>query len=140
MKNIISVLSVLSVLLLEVISINVIKPKLCLNCKYLITENGKKGNWSLFRKEENNNYMLVNCISESIENRNCFTVKKFEDMCDKECEMHKRCKNSNKKNILIKICLCVICFFLLICFFVFLYICFFLIFFFFFKRPFLYLL
>jgi hypothetical protein len=91
MKNI---LSLLSVLLLQVISINVKKPKLCLNCKYFITDNdnGKFGKCSLFRKEENNNYMLVNGISENenIEYRYCFTVRNFEDMCGKEGKMHKR--------------------------------------------------
>ena len=90
------IFSLLSVLFLQVLSFNVIKPKLCINCKYFITDNdnGKFGKCSLFTKEENvnNYYMLVNGISENkiIEYHYCRTSRQIETMCGKEGKMYKR--------------------------------------------------
>jgi hypothetical protein len=89
------IFTLLSVLFLQVLSFNVIKPKLCLNCKHFITDNdtGKFGKCSLFNiKEENYFYFLVNGISENknIEYHYCRTSRIREDMCGKEGKMHKR--------------------------------------------------
>ena len=87
--------TLLSLLFLQVLSFNVINPKLCLNCKHFITDNdtGKFGKCSLFTEKETNNvYMLVNGISENknIQYYYCATARNCEDMCGKEGKKHKR--------------------------------------------------
>ena len=91
------IFTLLNLLFLQVLSLNVIKPKLCLNCKYFITDTdndtSKFGKCSLFiEKEKNNFYMLVNGISENkiIEYHYCAIARNREDMCGKEGKMHKR--------------------------------------------------
>jgi hypothetical protein len=89
------IFTLLSLLFSQVLSFNVIKPKLCLNCKHFITDNdnGKFGKCSLFIQKENiDSYMLVNGISENknIEYYYCATARTTEDMCGKEGKMHKR--------------------------------------------------
>jgi len=89
------IFTLLSILFLQVLSFNEIKPKLCLNCKHFITDNldSKFGKCSLFiEKEKFNFYTLVNGISENtdIEYHYCATVRNSEDMCGKEGKMHKR--------------------------------------------------
>ena len=90
------IFSLLSVLFLQVLSFNVIKPKLCINCRYFITDNvdSKFSKCSLFTKEENvnNYYVLVNGISENkiIEYHYCRTSRQIETMCGKEGKMYKR--------------------------------------------------
>ena len=89
------IFTLLSILFLQVLSFNVIKPKLCLNCKHFITDNDtdKFGKCSLFtEKEKFDFYMLVNGISENkhIEYYYCATARNSEDMCGKEGKMYKR--------------------------------------------------
>jgi hypothetical protein len=90
------IFSLLSVLFLQVLSFNVIKPKLCINCRYFITDNvdSKFSKCSLFTKEENvnNYYVLVNGIIENkiIEYHYCRTSRQIETMCGKEGKLHKR--------------------------------------------------
>lgn len=89
------IFTLLSLLFLQVLSFNVIKPKLCLNCKHFITDNDndKFGKCSLFTQNEKfNSYMLVNGINENknIEYYYCATARKCEDMCGKQGKMHKR--------------------------------------------------
>jgi len=88
------IFTLLSLLFLQVVSFNVIKPKLCLNCKHFIKDNddSKFGKCSLFQKEKLNFYMMVNGISENkdIEYYYCATARNNEDMCGKEGKMHKR--------------------------------------------------
>jgi hypothetical protein len=89
------IFTLLSVLFLQVLSFNEIKPKLCVNCKHFITDNvdNKFGKCSLFTKKENLNfYTRVNGISENtdIEYYYCATARNSEDMCGKEGKMHKR--------------------------------------------------
>lgn len=89
------IFTLLRLLFFQVLSFNIIKPKLCLNCKHFITDNdtGKFGKCSLFTKEEKNNfYEMVNGISENknIEYYYCASARNSEDMCGKEGKMHKR--------------------------------------------------
>ena len=89
------IFTLLSLLFLQVLSFNVIKPKLCVNCKHFITDNDtdKFGKCSLFtEKEKFNFYTLVNGISENkqIEYYYCATARNCEDMCGKEGKMYKR--------------------------------------------------
>jgi len=90
------IFTLLNLLFLQVLSLNVIKPKLCINCKYFITDNvdSKFGKCSLFTKEDNENIfnMLVNGINENkiIDYYYCSTSRQTENMCGKEGKMYKR--------------------------------------------------
>lgn len=90
-----------SLLFLPILSLKEIKPKLCTNCKYFITDNktGKYGRCSLFPKEETNIYTLVNGIREdNDDNYNfCATSRSIENMCGKEGKKYK--KKYTKKRI-----------------------------------------
>jgi hypothetical protein len=69
------------------------KPKLCINCKYFITDNntGKFGKCSFFPKKENDIYNLVNGIhKDNIEYNFCAVSREIEDMCGKEGKKYKK--------------------------------------------------
>jgi hypothetical protein len=68
-----------------------IKPKLCINCKYFISDNdsGRFSKCSLFPLEINNYNFLVNGIEET-EYYYCSTARNFDNMCGIEGNMHKR--------------------------------------------------
>ena len=86
-------------IILPILSFKEIKPKLCLNCKYFITDNNtnKYGRCLLFPKKEDNRYILVN--GNIIENKNeynyCVTARELENMCGLEGKKYK--KNILKK-------------------------------------------
>jgi len=96
------IFTLLSLLFLQNLSFNVIKPKLCLNCKYFITDNntGKYGKCLLFPNEVENNYRLVN--GNSLENKNeyhfCVVARKTENMCGIEGKRYKK-KYIRKQNL-----------------------------------------
>ena len=87
------IFSLLTVLFLQVLSSNVIKPKLCINCKYFITDNatGKYGRCMLFKIEGEKCYSLVN--GNIMENRNeyqyCVLARQMEDKCGSQAKMYK---------------------------------------------------
>jgi hypothetical protein len=93
------IFTILSILFLPILSFKVIKPKLCVNCRYFITDNdtGKFGKCSLFPKKENDIYTLVNGIHEdkNIEYHYCSVSR--EHMCGLEGKMYK--KKYTKKSI-----------------------------------------
>ena len=69
------------------------KPKLCINCKYFITDNdtGKFGKCSLFPSKENNIYNLVNGIhKDNIEYHLCSASRQLDHICGKEGKMYKK--------------------------------------------------
>jgi hypothetical protein len=86
--------TLLSILFLPILSLKEIKPKLCINCKYFITDNlnSKFGKCTLFTKQENNMYSLVNGISENKNNEYhyCNVARLSEQMCGKEGKMYKK--------------------------------------------------
>jgi hypothetical protein len=87
------IFSLLSLLFLSIQSFKEIKSKLCINCKYFITDKNtnKFGKCLLFPKEENNIYRLVNGICEdNIEYHFCSTAREIEHMCGKEGKMYKK--------------------------------------------------
>uniref|UniRef100_A0A6C0ICT3 Uncharacterized protein n=1 Tax=viral metagenome TaxID=1070528 RepID=A0A6C0ICT3_9ZZZZ len=92
------IFSLLTLLFLQISSFKEIKPKLCINCKYFITDNDNRfGKCSLFIKDNSNsNYELVNGIrqDEDIEYHYCSTSRGIADMCGIEGKMYK--KNSKK--------------------------------------------
>jgi hypothetical protein len=84
MKNI---FTILSILFLPILSFKEMKPKLCINCKYFITDNdtGKFGKCSLFPKKENDIFNLVNGIHKNnIDYHYCAVSRDIEDMCGPE--------------------------------------------------------
>ena len=82
----------LTLLFLPVLSYKEIKPKLCINCKYFIAHNNdnKFGKCSLFQKEENNIYKLIDGTSLPNAYHYCSVTRGNEDMCGKEGKMYKR--------------------------------------------------
>jgi hypothetical protein len=90
MKNI---FTILSILFLPILSFKEMKPKLCINCKYFITDNktGKFGKCSLFPKKENDIFNLVNGIhKDNIEYDYCGVSRDIESMCGREGKMYKK--------------------------------------------------
>ena len=85
------IFTILSILFLPILSFKEIKPKLCINCKYFITDNdtGKFGKCSLFPTKENDHFMLVNGI-HNIEYHYCSVVRGVEGMCGTEGKMYKK--------------------------------------------------
>lgn len=75
-----------------------IKPKLCITCKYFIKDfflNNKFGKCSLFPNERENNYFLVDGSGENNKKINyyhCSTTRKFDDMCGKEGKLYEKKK------------------------------------------------
>ena len=92
------IFTILTILFLPILSFKEIKPKLCIKCKYFITENDNKfGKCSLFPKEENDIYKLVNGINiDNIDYYYCTTSREMEHMCGPEGKMYKRKYNKRK--------------------------------------------
>ena len=92
------IFSLLTLLFLQILSFKEIKQKLCINCKYFITDkdhnnNNQFGKCSLFIKDNSNSiYELVNGIrqDEDIEYHYCSTSRGIERMCGKEGKMYKK--------------------------------------------------
>jgi len=88
------IFSLLTLLFLQILSFKEIKQKLCINCKYFITDNNNQfGKCSLFIKDNSNSiYELVNGIrqDEDIEYHYCVTSRELGHMCGKEGKMYKK--------------------------------------------------
>ena len=81
-------------ILLPIYCLKVTKPKLCINCKFFIPDNGdgEYGKCSLFpRREDNDNYLVngINYIAPT-DYSYCVTTRHMPDMCGKEGKLHKR--------------------------------------------------
>jgi len=86
-------------IILPVISLQKIKPKLCINCKHFITDNNTNqyGKCLLFPRKQGKIDFLVNGIN--IEHYNfCSIARDYPDMCGEEGKMYK--KKYIKKDIL----------------------------------------
>jgi len=88
-------------IILPIISVNQIKPKLCINCKYFISDEinvpgGIFSKCSFFPKKEGKINFLVNGINK-YENNYCSTARDFDDMCGEEGKYYKKkiVKNDN---------------------------------------------
>ena len=96
------IFTILSILFLPILSLKEIKPKLCVNCKYFITDNknGKYGKCSLFPRKENDIYRLViGFHNDNIEYHYCSVARDSGIiMCGPEGKMYK--KKYTKKSIL----------------------------------------
>lgn len=95
------IFTILSILFLLIFSLNIMIPKLCINCKYFITDNNnnKYGKCSLFPSEENDIYRLINGVQEvkNIDYHFCKITRESEHMCGPEGKMYK--KKYTKKEI-----------------------------------------
>ena len=79
---------------LPVCSFGVANPKLCVNCRFFITDygNGKFGKCSLFPVKDYDDDFLVNGIAEKkpLRYNFCSTARSYDNMCGKEGKLHKR--------------------------------------------------
>ena len=78
-------------IILPIISLQKIKPKLCINCKYFITDNGNGefGKCSLFPKKQGKIDFLVNGLNKE-DYIHCSIVREYPDMCGEEGKMYKK--------------------------------------------------
>lgn len=78
-------------IVLPVFSLKAMKPKLCINCKYFITDNdnGLFGKCSLFPEEHAKFGFLVNGVNEETYSF-CFIARKWDDMCGEEGKLYKK--------------------------------------------------
>jgi hypothetical protein len=87
------IFTILTMLFLPIFCFKEIKPKLCINCKYFITDNdsGKYGRCMLFPLEGEKQYSLVN--GNIMENKNgynfCIEARQMEDKCGWQAKMYK---------------------------------------------------
>lgn len=87
-----------NIYILSIFSENLIKPKLCIDCKFFIKDfftSSKFGKCSLFPRdsiEEYNKYFLVNGKknNKNIDNYFCSTAREFDNMCGKEGKLHEK--------------------------------------------------
>ena len=94
------ILFILSILILPIFSLKEIKPKLCIQCKYFLTDNntGKFGKCLLFPRKENDIYSFVNGLrDENLDYHYCSVTRSMEDKCGKEGKKYK--KKYTKKSI-----------------------------------------
>jgi hypothetical protein len=92
--------AILSILFLPILSFKEMKPKLCINCKYFITDNGngKYGKCLLFPRKENVINHLVNGFhKENIDYNYCSPSRQFEHLCGPEGKLYKK-KYTKKDN------------------------------------------
>jgi len=94
------IFTLLCLLFSPILSFKEIKPKLCINCKYFITDNhkGKYGKCELFREVISHNYKLVNGIIDYTDDYHyCSILRSNDAMCGEEGKMYK--KKYTKKGI-----------------------------------------
>jgi hypothetical protein len=90
-------------IILPVFSFKEMKPKLCVNCKYFIPDNNnnKFGKCSLFPVRKENDYFLVDGVSEDeiIDYHYCSTARNYDSMCGNEGKLHKRKYNKRRRPV-----------------------------------------
>jgi hypothetical protein len=93
------IITLICCIVLPILSLKQIKPKLCVDCKYFLTDNkdGKFGKCSLFPTKEGQVNYLVTGIKE--EYYFCSTARESTNMCDLEGKMYKK-KYVKKVNLL----------------------------------------
>jgi hypothetical protein len=88
------IFTILSILFFPIFCLKEIKPKLCINCKYFITDNdtGKYGRCILFPIEEYNRYALVNgnIMENKVEYHYCSVAREIENKCGSQGKMYKK--------------------------------------------------
>ena len=85
------IFTLLTLFFLPISSLKEMKPKLCIHCKYFITDNklGKFGKCSVFPKEKQKElYDLVTGVDT--EYMYCYAIRDKEDMCGKDGKLFKK--------------------------------------------------
>jgi hypothetical protein len=82
-------------IILSPFSASQIKPKLCIDCKFYKKESiftsNEFGKCSLFLRENDNDYYLVNGVNNNNkEYHYCSTSRKYDDMCGKEGKFYEK--------------------------------------------------
>jgi len=93
MKYIFTIISVFTLLFSPILSFKEIKPKLCINCRYFITDGNtnKFGKCSLFPRIISNNYKLVNGIIEYDDDYHyCSILRANDARCGEEGKLYKK--------------------------------------------------
>ena len=77
----------------SIISASIIKPKLCINCKFYTKENiitsNEFGKCKMFPKDNNNIYFLVDGINKE-DYYYCSVARKYDSMCGKEGKFYEK--------------------------------------------------
>ena len=83
------IFTILNILFLPILSFKEIIPKLCINCKYFITDNRNDlyGKCSLFTKKEGRIDFLVNGIYND-QFHYCSIAREHNDMCGEEGKLY----------------------------------------------------
>lgn len=79
-------------LFLKVISIKISKPKLCIDCKYYISnnlDNNLQARCSFFQKDNNIDFLVSGVESEK-EYYLCSTAREYDSMCGKKGKKFKK--------------------------------------------------
>jgi hypothetical protein len=86
-----SIITLICCIVLPILALKLTKPKLCINCKYFVTDNrdGKFGKCSLFPTKGGQVNYLVNGINEE-EYSYCSRARDNPNMCDLEGKMYKK--------------------------------------------------
>jgi len=86
-----SIITLICCIVLPILSLRQIKPKLCVDCKYFVTDNkdGKFAKCSLFPTKGGRVNYLVTGINEE-EYYYCSTARDSTNMCDLEGKMYKK--------------------------------------------------
>ena len=97
------IIAIICSIILPIFSFKEIKPKLCINCRYFITDNdtGEYGKCSLFTRETlkiHDYNFLVNGISKDAEKDYfyCSSARRIDDKCGIEGKFHKRKYSKNE--------------------------------------------
>ena len=79
-------------IILQIFSFKETKPKLCIDCKHFLTDNGsgKFGKCSLFPKAFAKNFYYVNGEFDEEEYIFCYLSRTSKDMCDESGKMYKK--------------------------------------------------
>ena len=91
------IFTVFTLFFLPISSLKEIKPKLCIQCKYFITDkrDGKYGKCALFPKNKNDDvFDLVTGVEINKEYMYCYTTRASEALCGKEGTMYKKKKKA----------------------------------------------
>ena len=91
-----------NIYILSIFSENLIKPKLCIDCKYFKKDffiDNKFGTCSFFPIEKEDDYFLVDGIrTKKTEYMFCNVARKIHDMCGEEGKFYEKKVRSNKKH------------------------------------------
>jgi len=84
------IITIILSIILPILSLQEIKPKLCIDCKHFITDgrDGLFGKCSLFPSDSSKSRFLVNGIKNPYYYQYCSILRKENDMCGEEGKMY----------------------------------------------------